>query len=716
MGGALPDRRRAAGDPMTLRTRVLLTTSLILIVLIASVLVLGQITLRSALENTEQLETERDVQRVLAAYSELLASIDSNVSDWATWDDAYAFVADGNGEFVRSNLVDQTFGNLGVNAIIFVDGAGNIVFSRQYDLVRSQAMPDSPALLADTGAGSTLLRHALAGDGTQGLLLLPEGPLAFVARPILTSEGKGPSRGLLLMGRYLDSATIDHIRKLTLLDVAIRRLDRPGVAAMSPNCNAPSAAAPISVCTLSEERIAGYTQMSDANGTPAIMVEVSEPRTTYTLWMTARQYFFGALFTVGSILIGAILWLLESRVLSRVAKTSLEVSRIGAQGNFGQRVSTTGTDEIGILSQSINHMLDVLQASQQAVQDRADELTALHATALELSAVRDSDALLESIVANAVQLLRGDSGALYLVDPQRQQVRCAVSHKLPRDYRGVTLKYGQGAAGVVAQTGQPVVIDDYRVWSRRAAVFEEEQPFGAVLGVPLIWQGATKAVLQVLADERHFTLSDMNLLRLLADQAVIALENTRLFGEVQQLAVTDELTGLANRRQLFSVAEHEFERAKRYGRPLSALMIDIDDFKRVNDRYGHGVGDQVLTGLADSLRRHVRGLDVIGRYGGEEFMAILPEVDEHMAHEIAERLRLAVAATPQGSDRTAVWVTISIGAATVGPDCKELSELVAAADRALYAAKQAGRNRTCAHVRDLALPRLNATAVPALAN
>ena len=123
--------------------------------------------------------------------------------------------------------------------------------------------------------------------------------------------------------------------------------------------------------------------------------------------------------------------------------------------------------------------------------------------------------------------------------------------------------------------------------------------------------------------------------------AAIALENARLYAEVQQLVVVDELTGLYNRRGLVQFGEREFTRSARFARPLSALMIDLDHFKTVNDTYGHAAGDRVLRQVADCLRSKTRSVDILARYGGEELLLLLPEADLAQATQVAERLRLA---------------------------------------------------------------------------
>lgn len=165
--------------------------------------------------------------------------------------------------------------------------------------------------------------------------------------------------------------------------------------------------------------------------------------------------------------------------------------------------------------------------------------------------------------------------------------------------------------------------------------------------------------------------------------------------ELARMAIIDGLTQLYNHTHLLKRLESEFIRTSRYGKELSFLMIDIDFFKRVNDRYGHRTGDQMLRELADLLRASVRQVDVVGRYGGEEFAAVLPETDHESAKALAERLRVAVEAHPfeLGEEGEPLLVTISIGVATFpGKRVRRLEDLVEEADRRLYEAKAAGRN------------------------
>lgn len=161
----------------------------------------------------------------------------------------------------------------------------------------------------------------------------------------------------------------------------------------------------------------------------------------------------------------------------------------------------------------------------------------------------------------------------------------------------------------------------------------------------------------------------------------------------ETLARTDALTGLANRRAFDEVAQQEIERARRYGTPLALVMTDIDHFKVVNDTYGHHIGDQVLQNFAKVLMSQVRSIDLVGRWGGEEFVILLPETSLEEAHLAAERMRLAVAGTPLRFEGKSFGYTASFGVAEFQPETPTMDSLLGRADAALYRAKDAGRNR-----------------------
>jgi diguanylate cyclase (GGDEF)-like protein/PAS domain S-box-containing protein len=181
-----------------------------------------------------------------------------------------------------------------------------------------------------------------------------------------------------------------------------------------------------------------------------------------------------------------------------------------------------------------------------------------------------------------------------------------------------------------------------------------------------------------------------------------ASERARLIETLRVAATTDPLTGIANRRLIEQAVTQELARSARYGHATSVLMIDIDHFKRVNDVHGHAVGDAVLRGLAGQVQACLRGHDLVGRWGGEELLVLLPEADRVAAAQCAERIRTRVARWrhPVGTDSD-VGVTVSIGVAVAASGCTSAEHVVAAADDAMYAAKRGGRDRVEIHADDV---------------
>jgi diguanylate cyclase (GGDEF)-like protein len=202
-----------------------------------------------------------------------------------------------------------------------------------------------------------------------------------------------------------------------------------------------------------------------------------------------------------------------------------------------------------------------------------------------------------------------------------------------------------------------------------------------------------RTTLLLYPPRRGFRKETLTLAEWLASQAGIALENARLHERVQQQATTDELTGLVNRRRFLEALETELERARLFETPLSLVLADLDDFKRVNDAHGHLAGDDALRTFGDLLQAHLRVVDVAGRLGGEEFAVLLPETDLEEATLVADRMRGALSEAPLGlSGGVRISLTASFGIAELAPG-QSGQQLMSRADAALYAAKAAGKNR-----------------------
>lgn len=190
-----------------------------------------------------------------------------------------------------------------------------------------------------------------------------------------------------------------------------------------------------------------------------------------------------------------------------------------------------------------------------------------------------------------------------------------------------------------------------------------------------------------------FSFDNLGMLTSIAATASAATYNAILYAETQKLATHDSLTGKFNRRMLFEYGQLEMDRYHRLGQNLSALMFDVDLFKKINDRYGHSVGDRILIEIAERCDQVIRNVDILGRYGGDEFVVLLPQTDMPTASEIADRIRMNVIKSPVNTDVGPIPVTISIGVAPASLDTSDFSGLLQKADQALYRSKQKGRNR-----------------------
>jgi diguanylate cyclase (GGDEF)-like protein len=328
------------------------------------------------------------------------------------------------------------------------------------------------------------------------------------------------------------------------------------------------------------------------------------------------------------------------------------------------------------------------------LEKRVRQMETIQKMIRELTSSLEMRQVLNRVLAAAMELMSADGGRLFLLDPRGGQLTLNATRSLAGT--GTLLPSepaNDSLAAQVARTNQPVL---YPPPAHRA--LPPGAPPYPVLYVPLRQAEALLGVLAVdnRQSRRTFLEADVVPLTTLAAYAGIAVINARLYAEVEQASYTDPLTGLHNRRHFTALAEQEYLRARRFNRPLSAIMIDIDHFKDVNDIHGHAAGDQVIAEVGRRLRSGTRAIDIAGRYGGEEFVLVLPETALPGAALLANRLCRGMAASPITTVAGALSITISLGVATTDPTLPDIGTLLANADAALYEAKRAGRNRVAA--------------------
>ena len=327
---------------------------------------------------------------------------------------------------------------------------------------------------------------------------------------------------------------------------------------------------------------------------------------------------------------------------------------------------------------------------------------ALYQSARSLSVIDNLTDLLQTVVDNTGAALIANHMTLVIMDWTTQQIEHVVVHGPESSHMlNITIpELNEGLTGWVLRTLRPALSPKGVPDARESKIVQRqrvEAGYGSVMVTPLIYRGAVLGTITAARtiEEPDFSMADLELMVAITNQAAIAIANAKLFLEVQHMAMTDGLTKLYNRRGFFEVGQHAVERAQRKIGSLVALLLDVDHFKKINDTYGHAVGDQVLISLADRCPEQLRKMDVVGRYGGEEFAVLLTDTDFLMGKAVAERLRAVVASTPIQTLAGPVRITISIGVARWDDELVDLATLLDRADQALYEAKAAGRNRVC---------------------
>ncbi len=300
----------------------------------------------------------------------------------------------------------------------------------------------------------------------------------------------------------------------------------------------------------------------------------------------------------------------------------------------------------------------------------------------------------QTIIRTLVCAVDAQCGALALVVPHEGVLRIVATDGYPHAIvEHIRIGPGEGILGRVFSSGRPLVVGDDATLT--ASPQRRRYRTQSCVVVPLKIEGRVIGVAAVSdpKDRDRFERTDLRALRLLLPTASLALERQRLRTQVvtvSQAAIMDPVTGLANRVYLGTRLDAEVERSRRLGQSLAVLLVDIDNFKRVNDTWGHLVGDRVLHEVAVLLAEHVRIFDVCTRYGGEEFAIVMPGADEAVAMQVAERVRRA-ADQAYGDARGGVRVTLSVGVALLGVHDTAVS-LIDRADQAMLVAKAAGKN------------------------
>jgi len=358
-------------------------------------------------------------------------------------------------------------------------------------------------------------------------------------------------------------------------------------------------------------------------------------------------------------------------------------------------VNAFNNDDLSLLNVFASQAAIALENARlyQQQQRRAFELQAIQSIVRHINPLRDRRTIAETISQDLKPLIAYHSCRIFALDDERRELEpVAVGGYFPPDYR---LPVGHGITGWIAETGRSVVIDDLTSDERAQHIEGTPNRSESLVGAPLRYQDRVHGVITLSKlGAGQFDEHALRLLEIVAGQAAIAFDRARLYAELRDQAVTDELTRLYNRRYLLDRLRAEMSRALRNEHPLAVVLLDVDRFKDVNDRCGHDGGDLVLRDIAELLRHAVRDGDIVTRFGGEEFCIVLPEVGPDEAVQVGERIRADVERHRLPAEAGLGHVTVSLGLAFLQETDTELS-LLTRADRAMYRGKRLGGNRLC---------------------
>jgi diguanylate cyclase (GGDEF)-like protein len=557
------------------------------------------------------------------------------------------------------------------------------------------------------GAATRRMRELVRGKvvsielwSTPGRRLAQAGSGAGVAwrGSELVTRG-GNSSAILILSTTDAEALARRIEHLTELEVAVFRGRRqlastlPGAAALEPP--PPGASADIDV---GGHDYRGRVVRFDELAGPPVDVAILRPAAPFAEHMAGNRLLIAGFLTL-FVLLAVASATFVSRALTGQIATLLAAARRLSRGDFRQPVPVEGNDEFAQLGREFNDMSEQLEAKIEEVERKRQELeetirrvgdalaTGLDRHGLVALAVRQAVDACEADVGRALPLARGAFAPSEVGSIAGQLER--VIEAAERDVFVVRPDVGPELLGALEG-------DESTERTRRAVSAQAEGAHALSIGLRSLVDGPEYlGAISIARRGEPFTREEEELLEYLAGQAVVSIENASLHETVERQAVTDELTGLANARAFTSILERELERGRRFETPLALVMLDLDDFKLVNDTYGHLQGDEVLAQVAAVLRDLSRDLDTPARYGGEEMAVVLPQTDVEGAEMLAERIREAVEAlrVPRVGGGGALRVTASFGVASVPFSALDRESLIAAADAALYRAKRGGKNR-----------------------
>ena|GEM_PF-941785 len=593
--------------------------------------------LLNSFSSLEQQYVQLDVRRVLSAMDDEITNMARINADWASWDDSYRFMADHNAQYINTNVNEWTFEALRIDIIIFLDTSGQIVLGKAYDLANGEEKSIPSSLMNHIDSSSLIFSNVSKQEPTVGILKLPAGMMLISVWPILNSQGQGPVRGALLMGRYLDQQEIEALGNKTHLPVNLLPFN-PSEDQINPQDIYAELlnGQPIVSRDISDDKMTAYAMMKDIYGEPALLLRVDMIREIYRQGQkTSRN--LGSLFLVVGTLFGMImLYLIKKSIFTRLGDLSQSVEKIGINRDLSQRLNVEGNDELATLAEEINLTLSQLEQAQFKLHESREQYRQLFD---------------DSFSANFICTFEG------------KLLMC-----------------------------NPAFLDLFGFGSMQEA---HEYDLAKVFPTP----ESRKEFTNMLIEFKYLRLYE-HMLRKLDGTEIYVLENvmghfnsegrlTELQGqliditerkrseeEIKYLSFHDKLTGLYN-RAFFEEELQRLDTARNL--PITIVMGDVNGLKLVNDALGHNQGDRLLNDMVQIIRQFCRREDIVARWGGDEFLMLLPKTPEKVAQDICDNIQKASICRVE-----TLQASMSLGVASKVEASQDMQEIINLAEERMY--------------------------------
>lgn len=623
---------------MRLSHKALLIISLVFAGTLLIVYAMSEGIILGGFSKLEQADAQQNASRAVNAFERELQFLNATNIDWSAWDDTYNFVTRRNTNFLKVNLIDETFVRLELNMMIVLDAGGKVIYSKAFDLNKKVKTEIPPEVLHLIATRPDMTRMQNEHDSKTGFMILDKTPLLLSFRPIVQSSYRGPIAGTYMLGKYIGPRELEALSQKASL-----KIDFAIAGALAQTEANPRG---VTVQRIDDNSIAAYTVLDDIFGTPALTVNVTLNRAIYAEGKKTLLYFMYTLLAVAVLSVAIMWWLLQDNVISRLAGLGNHLAAIRSSGSHSARIPVEGSDELHDLGVLINEMLEALQK-------QSNQQLALLKKAIDSIPV-------------GVTIADVDKKIVYANHAEASMHGYAVNELIGKDVKIFTKPNAQ-------YDQLDCDMDTWREWTRESRdIRKDGTEFPVELRSLVIKEAGIPKYILTISE-------DITLRKSLED-------------DLRQRAMYDSLTGLPNRFLMFDRLKLMHDAALRdKSKTFALVVIDLDNFKKINDSMGHIIGDRLLVSVSHCLSKAVRTIDTVSRLGGDEFALLLTNLkDKQEALIIVDRLQHDLK-TPIEIDNYRVVTSASIGIA-FNDFSKSAEDMYRDADSAMYQAKVSGRS------------------------